>query len=92
MNVKDAIEQRRSVKHYDSDHVMTKEEIDQILNLAILSPTAFNIQNWRFVVVSDKDLRKFRIFYCQQLIAITKTKAKFNGMRQCVRVGSLHRH
>jgi len=58
MNVKDAIEQRRSVKHYDSDHVMTKEEIDQILNLAILSPTAFNIQNWRFVVVSDKELRK----------------------------------
>ena len=57
MNVKEAIEQRRSVKHYDSDHIMTKEEIDQILNLAILSPTAFNIQNWRFVVVSDKELR-----------------------------------
>ena len=58
MNVKEAIEQRRSVKHYDPDHVMTQEEIDQILNLAIFSPTAFNIQNWRFLLVSDKELRK----------------------------------
>jgi nitroreductase len=58
MNVIEAVEQRRSVKHYDPDHVMTKEEINQILNLAILTPTAFNIQNWRFLVVSDKELRK----------------------------------
>jgi nitroreductase len=58
MNVKEAIEQRRSVKHYNPDHVMTKEDIDQILKLATLSPTAFNIQNWRFVVVSDMELRK----------------------------------
>jgi len=28
------------------------------LSLAILSPTAFNIQNWRFVVVTDPGLRK----------------------------------
>jgi nitroreductase len=58
MNVKEAIEQRRSVKHYDSGHEMTKEEVNQILNLAVLSPTAFNIQNWRFVVISDTELRK----------------------------------
>ena len=37
---------------------MTPEEIDQLLSLAILSPTAFNIQNWRFVVVSDPELRQ----------------------------------
>jgi len=36
---------------------MTDEEIKDLLSLAILSPTAFNIQNWRFVVVSDKELR-----------------------------------
>ena len=58
MDTKQAIEKRRSVKHYDASHVMAVKEIDEILSLAILSPTAFNIQNWRFVTVTDKELRK----------------------------------
>jgi nitroreductase len=58
MNVKDAIEQRRAVKHYDPNHVMPEEDEKTLLNLALLSPTAFNIQNWRLVVVKDKELRK----------------------------------
>jgi len=37
---------------------MTDDEIRKLLSFAILSPTAFNIQNWRFVVVADKELRK----------------------------------
>ena len=58
MQVKDAIQQRRSIKHFDPSHVMTKNEIDTLLSHAILSPTAFNIQNWRFVLVTDKALRQ----------------------------------
>jgi len=58
MEVKDAIKTRRSVKHYDPAHRMSDEEVNELLSLALLSPTAFNIQNWRFVVVSDPDLRK----------------------------------
>jgi len=57
MKTEDAIRARRAVKHYDANHSMTEEEINEILSLAILSPTAFNIQNWRYVVVTDKDLR-----------------------------------
>ena len=57
MNVIQAIETRRSVKAFDSTHQMTQAEIDQLLSLAMLSPTAFNIQHWRFVVVSDPVLR-----------------------------------
>ncbi len=58
MNVSQAITERRSVKAYDPQHKMTEEEISKLLSLAMLSPTAFNIQNWRFVVVSDPALRK----------------------------------
>lgn len=58
MDIKQAIETRRAVKHYDADHSMTPEEINQLLSLAALSPTAFNIQNWRFVVVTDPELRQ----------------------------------
>ncbi len=57
MNVSTAIETRRSIKAYDTEHKMTQAEIDQLLSLAMLSPTAFNIQNWRFVVVTDPVLR-----------------------------------
>lgn len=58
MDVKTAIETRRSVKAYDPEHRMEPAEIDRLLGLAMLAPTAFNIQNWRFVVVSDPVLRQ----------------------------------
>jgi len=57
MNTIDAIQTRRSVKHYEANHQFTDTEINELLSLAVLSPTAFNIQNWRFVVVKDQALR-----------------------------------
>jgi nitroreductase len=53
-----AIETRRSIKHYDPEHRMTKDEIDKLMSLAMLSPTAFNIQHWRFVLAQEAELRK----------------------------------
>ena len=58
MNTFDAIKERRSVKHYDTNHKLTDEEVNQLLSLAVLSPTSFNIQNWRFVLVKDSKVRK----------------------------------
>lgn len=58
MNVNDAIQARRAIKQYDPAHQMSKAEIEQLMSLAMLSPTAFNIQNWRFVLVRDPELRK----------------------------------
>jgi len=57
LNVIEAIQTRRSIKHYDINHKMTEAEIESLLSLALLSPTAFNIQHWRFVVVTDPVLR-----------------------------------
>ncbi|MDH5357939.1 MAG: nitroreductase family protein [Gammaproteobacteria bacterium] len=58
MNIKEAITSRRSVKHFDPEHIMTAEEISELMKHAILSPTAFNIQHWRFVQVQDKEKRQ----------------------------------
>ena len=58
MNTKQAIVERRSVKHFDPEHVMTEAEITELMEHAILSPTAFNIQHWRFVQISDKERRQ----------------------------------
>ena len=33
---------------------MSEAEINSLLELALLSPTSFNMQNWRFVVVQDQ--------------------------------------
>ncbi|NIM25233.1 MAG: nitroreductase family protein [Nitrososphaeria archaeon] len=54
----DAIEKRRAVKHFDEKHQFTDKEIERLVSLAILSPTSFNIQNWRFLVVKDLKLRE----------------------------------
>ncbi|HID45509.1 MAG TPA: nitroreductase family protein, partial [Chromatiaceae bacterium] len=58
MEVIEAIETRRSIKQFDPRHEMREEEIQKLLSLALLSPTAFNIQHWRFVLVKDKQLRE----------------------------------
>ncbi len=57
MNVATAIETRRSIKAYDPQHHLSEAEIEHLLTLAVLSPTAFNIQNWRFVLIRDPALR-----------------------------------
>ncbi len=58
MHIFDAIRTRRAVKKFDPQHVMTEEEIHQLLSLALEAPTAFNIQNWRFLLVRDSEVRK----------------------------------
>lgn len=57
MDTLQVIRERRAVKHYDKDFVMPQEDIDTLLELATQSPTSFNIQNWRFLLVEDKELR-----------------------------------
>mgnify|MGYP001821831816 FL=1 len=58
MNVLEAINSRRAVKWYDAEHKMPGETFHTLMQHAILAPTAFNIQNWRFVRVTDPQQRK----------------------------------
>ena len=58
MDTKTAIRERRAIKHYDPEHVMTAAEEKELLELVLQSPTAFNLQHWRLVVVRDAGLRK----------------------------------
>lgn len=58
MDTFEAIHQRRSVKAYDPTHRLTSAEETKLLEAAIQSPTSFNMQNWRFVIVRDPEQRK----------------------------------
>ena len=57
MNTFEAIKTRRSIKIFDKNYKMTKNEITKLLELAILSPTSYNIQNWRFVIVTEQTIK-----------------------------------
>jgi nitroreductase len=58
MTVIEAIETRRSLKHYDPNHRLTEAEVARLIELAKLAPSSFNMQNYRFVIVRDAELRK----------------------------------
>ena len=58
MNLQEAIINRRSIKVFDPDHVISEGEIKTLLELAVLSPSAFNIQHWRFIIVNNQQLRQ----------------------------------
>lgn len=57
MDVMEAIRKRCSVRSYQ-DRPVEKEKLEQILEAARLAPSASNRQEWRFIVVQDKDVRK----------------------------------
>lgn len=58
MNVSTAIKSRRAIKAFDSSYLISEDKIKQLMSLALLSPTSFNIQNWRFLLVQDIELRR----------------------------------
>lgn len=58
MDTIEAIYARRAIKHYDPEHELSPEELTKLMEAAIQSPSSFNMQNWRFVVVTDRELRQ----------------------------------
>lgn len=58
MNIIKAIETRRAIKHYDPQHAMPETDLQELIRLAKLAPSSFNMQNYRIVVIRDPELRK----------------------------------
>jgi len=57
MNVYEAIRTRKSVRDF-KDQPIEKEKLERILKAVRLAPSARNSQEWRFVIVQEKALRK----------------------------------
>jgi nitroreductase len=57
MNVSDAMAKRQSVRAYE-DRPVEPEKLERILEATRLAPSASNRQEWRFVVVQDRELRR----------------------------------
>ncbi len=57
MTVMEAIKKRYSVRSY-RDQSVESDKLGKVLEAARLAPSASNRQEWRFVVVQDKDTRQ----------------------------------
>ncbi len=53
MEFSDVVSGRRSVKSYDAAHTISDDQLATLFDRVSLSPSSFNLQHWRFVVVRD---------------------------------------
>jgi nitroreductase len=56
MDVMEAIRKRRSIRSFE-DRPVEEEKLQAVLEAGRLAPSAKNLQEWRYVVVRDPDLR-----------------------------------
>lgn len=67
MEVKDLYKERRSVNHFDNSKNLDESLLRKIVDLAVLAPSAFNLQPWRLIaVISDDGKQKLYELSSQQ--------------------------
>ncbi|MDD4877758.1 MAG: nitroreductase family protein [Candidatus Nanoarchaeia archaeon] len=57
MELQQCIQNRRSVRKYKEQEV-PNELVCEILEMARLAPSAYNAQNWRFIIITEKNKKK----------------------------------
>jgi nitroreductase len=57
MDVLEAMKQRKSVRNYQPTP-LSAEQIQKIFNSVRMAPSVDNLQPWRFVVVTDEDVKR----------------------------------
>jgi nitroreductase len=63
----DAMQWRYATKSYDTTKKIDKEILYALLEILRLTPTTMGLQLWRFVVVTDPELRKQLVTHCSRL-------------------------
>ncbi len=49
---------RSSVRKFDPDFQIPREELKEMIELAKTAPSSSNVQSWRFLIVDDKEQKK----------------------------------
>jgi nitroreductase len=64
------IHERQSIRKYDPNVTISKEELGDIIKAAQQAPSAWNLQHWRFFIIHGKEAQKrlLPIAYNQQQI------------------------
>lgn len=57
-NVKTVFEERRSINFFDTGKDIPEQTLEEIINLAVLAPSAFNLQPWRIIAAKTPEGKK----------------------------------
>jgi nitroreductase len=70
MTVEESMRARHSVRKYQKDVTIPESELNEILELAATAPSSWNLQHWRFLVVTDQKSKErlLPIAYNQQQV------------------------
>jgi nitroreductase len=60
MTLEEALRERHSVRKYVTGHEIPASELNEILELAASAPSSWNLQHWKFLVITDQ-ARKERL-------------------------------
>lgn len=52
------MKERKSVRVYDPNFKIPKEELEEMLTLATSAPSSSNLQAWNFIVIQDQEVKK----------------------------------
>lgn len=55
---KQIVEERRSIRNYDVNAKISREEIEEMLELATKAPSSTNLQPWRFIVIDSPEAKE----------------------------------
>lgn len=58
MNSKEIFEERRSINFFDVNKEIGENLLKDIINLAVLAPSAFNLQPWNIIAVKSKEAKE----------------------------------
>lgn len=75
MEFSDVVKSRRSVRNYDSGRQISDEQLRQMFELALLSPSSRNLQPWEFIVVRNEEGKKLLKKYCDNQRHVEETSA-----------------
>jgi nitroreductase len=52
----DLIEKRHSIRKFQTDQPVTREQIDRLLEAAMAAPSACNVRPWEFIAVTKREI------------------------------------
>lgn len=58
MDAIEVMKARSTVRKYDPDANIPQEELEEILEIATQAPSAWNLQHWRFLLITKKEMKE----------------------------------
>ncbi|MNW36538.1 putative NAD(P)H nitroreductase YodC [compost metagenome] len=83
------LRERHATKEYNTGIKIPEEKLNEILELAITAPSAWNLQHWRFLVIQDQEQKERikPIAYGQQQISDASAVVVILGDLEANRTG-----